>query len=49
MATVMDGKLLDKEKQEGEWRPYLSEKFRPRRKPLFENYYRKLFADFNPV
>jgi hypothetical protein len=49
IATVMDGKLLDKEMQDWEWRPYLSQKFKQRRKPLFEDDYRKLFADFNPV
>jgi hypothetical protein len=49
IATVMDGKLLDKEMQDWEWRPYLSQKFKERRKPLFEDDYRKLFADFNPV
>ncbi|MGY3347725.1 MULTISPECIES: hypothetical protein [unclassified Bradyrhizobium] len=49
IATVMDGKLLDKEKQDWEWRPYLSQKFKQPRKPLFGDDYQKLFADFNPV
>ncbi len=49
IAAVMDGKLLDTEKQDWEWRPYLSENFKEPRRMLFEDDYRKLFSDFHPV
>jgi len=49
IATVMDGKLLDSEKQDWEWRPYLTQSFKVPRKELFEDDYRKLFSDFHPI
>ncbi|MBK3660165.1 hypothetical protein JJE66_02710 [Bradyrhizobium diazoefficiens] len=49
VATVMDGKLLDGEHHDWEWRPYLSRCFKEPRKELFEDDYRKLFSDFNPI
>jgi hypothetical protein len=49
IAAVMDGKLLSSEMQDWEWRPYLSQKFQEPRRPLFEDEYRKLFSDFNPI
>ena len=49
VAAVMDGKLLDTEMQDWEWRPYLSKNFNEPRRMLFETNYRKLFTDFHPT
>ncbi|CUT13660.1 hypothetical protein BF49_4740 [Bradyrhizobium sp.] len=49
VAAVMNGKLLDNEHRDWEWRPYLSKCFKEPRKELFEDDYRRLFSDFNPA
>jgi hypothetical protein len=49
ISTFMDGKLLDPDMQDWEWRPYMSSKFAGKRRALFDKEYRELFANFHPV
>jgi hypothetical protein len=49
ISTFMDGKLLDDEMRDWEWLPYMSAKFKGHCKALFEDEYKKLFADFHSI